>query len=374
MPAAAGSCRAAAPVRPVVAAGPAVTDRTDRLARRDARPRHRGGRAVGSAAIVTPPGRAAVSRLRNRLLSAEARPVFRVGEWADRFEAYLRGEAQLSPHTVAAYVRDLGKFKTWLGERSVAALTIAELSEYVGYLSDQNLAPTSIARHVVSLRQFFRYLQLEAVLTDNLAELLISQKVWERVPRVLSPGKVDKLLEGPDHVDQDRQHLLRDRAILELLYATGARVSEVCSLRLADVHLAEGFIKVHGKGDKERIVPLGPRAVAAVEAYLAKERPVLARRAGTEPAQLILSRTGRALRREQVWKLVKLYAAATGVPTDISPHTLRHSFATHLLSGGADLRQVQELLGHATIRTTQIYTHVDAERLRKVHAMYHPRA
>jgi integrase/recombinase XerD len=218
---------------------------------------------------------------------------------------------------------------------------------------------------------FFRYLQLEGVLKDNLAELLGSQKLWQRVPKVLSPEMVDQFLQSPQKYDPFWR---RDRALLELLYATGCRASEISNLALRDVHLDEGYCLCHGKGDKQRLAPLGRVAADAVRAYLDRERPRLAAVAPQPPPWLLLSRRGKRLRREAIWELVKRYAARAGVPSSISPHTLRHSFATHLLAGGADLRQVQEMLGHASIATTQVYTHIEQSRLKKIHRRFHPRA
>jgi integrase/recombinase XerD len=272
---------------------------------------------------------------------------------------------------VAAYRRDLTHFFDWLQGRNVPELSIRDLADYVGWLHGRELAPATIARHIVSLKVFFRYLQLEGVMPDNLAELLGSQKLWERVPKVLSPEQIERLLASPGRADPSWR---RDRALLELLYATGCRASELSNLRLCDVHLDEAFCICRGKGDKERLVPLGARAVAAVRAYLEHERPKLAAQSHTTADLALLSHRGRRLRRERIWELLKRYARRTGVPPEVSPHTLRHSFATHLLAGGADLRQVQEMLGHASIATTQIYTHVDATRLKAVHKKFHPRA
>lgn len=291
--------------------------------------------------------------------------------WLDAFVAYSAGECHLAENTVAAYRRDLKRFHTWLHGRSVPALSIRELGDYAAWLGRQNLAPASIARHLTSLKVFFRYLQLEGVLQDNLAELLGSQKLWERVPQVLSSKQIDKLMESPCAADR---HWRRDRAMLELLYATGCRASELTNLELADVHLDEGYCLCRGKGDKQRLVPLGGRAIEAFETWLREERPELAERAGGPPRWALLSHRGRKLRRERIWELLKRYVARIGAPPTVSPHTLRHSFATHMLSGGADLRQVQEMLGHASIVTTQIYTHVDASRLKSIHAKFHPRA
>lgn len=290
--------------------------------------------------------------------------------WSESFLDYCRSECHLSANTVAAYRRDLQKFGEWLGPRKIQELTIRELGDYAGWLNARALAPASVARHLVSLKVFFRYLQLEGVLKDNLAELLGSQKLWQRVPQVLSPEMIDKLLTAP------RQHdalWRRDRAMLELLYATGCRASEVSNLRSDDVHLTQGFCLVRGKGDKERLVPLGGRAVAAIKEYLEHERPVITAEAAVPARWLLVSRRGRRLRRERIWELVKRYALRVGAPSSMGPHTLRHSFATHLLAGGADLRQVQEMLGHASIRTTQIYTHVDSSRLKQIHKQFHPR-
>ena len=291
--------------------------------------------------------------------------------WREAFVRYLRSECHLAENTVLAYDRDLRRFLEWLGNRRIEGLTISDLAGYPAWLTQQELAPASISRHVVSLKVFFRYLQLESVLTENQAELLGTQKLWQRVPTVLSPDEIDALLTAPKPPEPWPR---RDRALLELLYATGCRVSELSMLKMRDLHLAERYCLCHGKGDKQRVVPLGKKAATAVEAYLQHERPKLAARQPTPSMFLLLSPRGARLRRERIWELIKRYAKQTGCSPDLSPHSLRHSFATHLLAGGADLRQVQELLGHASIATTQIYTHVDHSRLKKVHAAFHPRA
>ena len=290
-------------------------------------------------------------------------------QWFARFVEYLRTECRLAENSVVAYQRDLTRFNQWLGAKSIPLLTINELADFVSWLKEQDLASSSIARHIVSLKMFFRFLQLEGILVDNLAELLGSQKLWQRVPDVLSPKSIDRFLNAPSSTDS---LYLRDRALLEMLYATGCRVSEISNMQLRDVRLNEGFCKCIGKGNKQRIVHLGEVAMEAVERYMHEHR------ARIDPDEeipwLFLSRTGRKLRREAIWELVKKYALIADIPVSISPHTLRHSFATHLLAGGADLRQVQEMLGHASIATTQIYTHVDQSRLKKVHSNFHPRA
>ncbi len=291
--------------------------------------------------------------------------------WREAFVRYLRSECHLAENTVLAYDRDLRRFLEWLGSRRIEGLTVSDLSGYPAWLMAKELAPASVSRHVVSLKVFFRYLQLESVLSENQAELLGTQKLWQRVPTVLSPDEIEALLTAPR---PPQPWPRRDRAILELLYATGCRVSELSTLKIRDLHLEERYCVCHGKGDKQRVVPLGKKAVAAVEAYLQYERPKLAARQVTPSIFLLLSPRGARLRRERIWELIKRYAKQAGCSADLSPHSLRHSFATHLLAGGADLRQVQEMLGHASIATTQIYTHVDHSRLKKVHAAFHPRA
>lgn len=290
--------------------------------------------------------------------------------WVTALLNYLRSECHLAENSVAAYERDLRRFLEWLNGRKVTKLSVRQLSDYAAWLHSKNLAPASIARHIVSIKIFFRYLQLEGVLKENLAELLGSQKLWHRVPSVMSPEVVSDFLKAPRPYDS---YALRDTALLELLYATGCRASELSTMRVRDIHLAERYCLCHGKGNKQRLVPLGRVAVKVVKRYMDIQRPQLAARAARPPEWLLLSRRGLRLRREAIWELVKKYASRVGGPESISPHTLRHSFATHLLAGGADLRQVQELLGHASIATTQIYTHVDQSRLKKIHLQFHPR-
>lgn len=303
--------------------------------------------------------------------NAAVRTVATADRWLPAFVDYLRGECRLAENSVAAYHRDIRRFQEWLVGRDVTRLTVADLADFAAWLHDRKLAPSSVARHLVGLRMFLRYLQLEGVLRDNVAELLGSQKLWERVPSVLSPEAVNQFLQAPQSFDPFPR---RDRALLELLYATGCRASEISHLKLADLHLTERYCLCHGKGNKQRVVPLGEIAATVVQEYLAHERPGRIAQLAADPGWVLLSRSGRRLRREAIWELVTKYAARAGLPRTISPHTLRHSFATHLLAGGADLRQVQEMLGHASIATTQIYTHVDPGRLKKVHRQFHPRA
>jgi integrase/recombinase XerD len=277
----------------------------------------------------------------------------------------------MSDNTVRAYRSDLNQFHAWyrsFGAASLKQVDLPRLTEYLDHLHGRRLATTSIARQLASLKMFFRYLVLEGVLTESAVELLASPKLWQRLPNVLSPEMIDQLLDAPT---LDDRFPLRDRALLIFLYATGCRASELTNLRLRDVELADRFCRCTGKGNKQRIVSLNPRAVRAVEAYLEQERPQMVGHAGSE--WLFVTRRGNGLSRVMVWKLLKKYAARIGASSQVSPHTLRHSFATHMLAGGAEIRALQEMLGHASIRTTQVYTHVDHSRLKAVHERHHPR-
>jgi integrase/recombinase XerD len=288
------------------------------------------------------------------------------------FRHYIQSERGLAGNTLLAYGRDLDRFSQWVaggGLSSYLAPSLRDLSHYLEFLRAEGLAPPSVARHLVALKVFYRFLRLEERITESTVELLSSPSLWERIPHVLSPESVTKLLDSPLPIDR---FYLRDRAILETLYATGSRASEVVGLKMEDLHLDSAFCKCFGKGSKQRIVPLGQPALDALRAYLEGQRPRLVRAASDAP-WVFVSRGGRALTREMLWVLVKKYARRAGLSGKVSPHTLRHSFATHLLAGGADLRTVQELLGHANIRTTQQYTHVDRDRLRAIHRQFHPR-
>jgi integrase/recombinase XerD len=287
------------------------------------------------------------------------------------FANYVQAERGLAENTRLAYGRDLDRFTGWVaggGLGDYLTPSLRDLSHYLDFLRDEGLAPPSVARHLVALKMFYRFLRLEERTTTATVDLLSSPALWERIPHVLSPENVNKLLDAPQPLDR---MYLRDKALLETLYATGSRASEVVSLKVADVYLDSGFCKCFGKGSKQRIVPLGKFAVAALRAYLDEQRLKLV--ADADSPYVFVSRAGKPLAREMLWVLVRKYARRAGLTTKVSPHTLRHSFATHLLAGGADLRTVQELLGHASIRTTQIYTHVDRERLKTIHRKFHPR-
>ena len=306
-------------------------------------------------------------------MASTANPRAREGDPVGPFLHYLMAECGVSPHTLAAYRSDLMRFVRWrkaMAPGPLASLDVATLVGYVESLQELGLAPSSICRHLASLSTFFRFLVFEGRLADNVAKLLTAPAVWDRLPTVLSPAAVDRLLGSPDTLTRLGR---RDRAVLETLYATGCRASEVAGLRPVDLDLKAGLLRCVGKGNKERQVPLGSRAIAALEDYLRRDRPALvARKPGT--TTVFVSKSGRPLSRTALWSIVKRSARQAGLPSVVSPHTLRHSFATHLLAGGADLRVVQEMLGHASIATTQIYTRVELSRLRAVHAQFHPRS
>ena len=288
------------------------------------------------------------------------------------FLHYLMAECGVSPNTLAAYRSDIARFIRWRKSHAPGPLTAIDLpvlTAYAEHLNGSGLAPSSVGRHLASLSTYFRFLVFDGRLTENLAKLLVAPAVWDRLPKALSPASVDRLLSAPS---SETRLGRRDRAILETLYATGCRASEVAGLRPADVDLVRGTVRCVGKGDKERMVPLGRRAVASLDAYLRRDRPgLVARRPDAEA--LFVSKSGRAIGRVALWRIVTHYAQAAGLPEGVSPHTLRHSFATHLLAGGADLRVVQEILGHASIATTQVYTRVEIGRLLDIHARCHPR-
>jgi integrase/recombinase XerD len=281
-------------------------------------------------------------------------------------------ECGVSPHTLAAYRSDLARFIRWRKQHApgrLEDLSLAALSGYVSYLRDRGLAPSSIGRHLASLSTFFRFLIFEGRLKENMARLLEAPVVWDRLPTVLSPSSVERLLDTPS---LETPLGRRDRAALETLYATGCRASEVVGLRPRDIDFAGGLARCLGKGNKERFVPLGSRARQALEIYLRTDRPRLV--GHRDVPVVFVTRRGKPLSRTGLWRIVKTHAAEAGLDARISPHTLRHSFATHLLAGGADLRVVQEILGHSSIGTTQIYTRVEMSRLLQVHRRCHPRS
>jgi len=281
---------------------------------------------------------------------------------------YLRGEAGVASNTVAAYRRDLERFAAFLGERPVPRTRPEDVASFLMHERARGLAPASVARALVAIRCLLAFLAAEGRLDPRLLLHLDAPRVWERLPGVLAPEDVEALLAAPNA----RTHLgSRDRALFEVLYATGARASETVGLTLDRLELSLRWARVVGKGDRERLVPLGRKAVDALVRYLDHHREKLLR--GRVSDLVFVTRLGAPLRREDLWRLVRRHAVAAGIRGRVSPHTLRHSFATHLLAGGADVRHVQEMLGHASVRTTQVYTHVEADRLRRIHRRFHPR-
>ncbi len=290
----------------------------------------------------------------------------------EQFLDYVSLERGLSANTRAAYAADLLKFKRFLERRRVAVLNSVTRALVLDFLMDERargMGLNSISREFVSIRIWFRFLHEENLLARDVVAAMDSPRLWKVLPANLSLREVEQLLHAPEGEAPLRQ---RDRAILETMYATGLRVSEICRLRVDDLHFDAGFLRCVGKGEKERLVPFSETCARLLQTYLAAVRPVLlGERADRE---VFLSRRGAALSRKTVWHLVKQYARRAGIGKKISPHTLRHSFATHLLYNGAPLRMIQEMLGHADIATTQIYTHLDQSRLKSIHTQFHPRA
>jgi integrase/recombinase XerD len=289
----------------------------------------------------------------------------------ERFGDYLSLEQGAAIRTTDAYARDVSRFVTYARTKGIRAPLGASprlLREFVYHLKDVGLAPASIRRNVSAVRTYFRFLIAEGHLVSDPSERLDTPKRWLTLPDVLTTDEVQRLL---DAVTLDEPLAFRDRAMLELAYGAGLRVSEWISLGVRDVLLEDGLLRVFGKGSKERLVPIGRRAIGAVAIYVRELRPRLER--GIGKGALFLNARGAPLTRMGAWKILRKYVDKAGIKKHVSPHTLRHSFATHLLEGGADLRAVQEMLGHADIATTQIYTHVDREYLRTVHRQFHPR-
>ena len=289
----------------------------------------------------------------------------------DQFIDWAALERGLSPRTCEAYRSDLMKFTAFLARRQVTSLNAVSRQQILDGLMDakaHGLSLNSVSRLFVSIKVFFRFLHQERLLSRNVTEVMDSPRLWRILPATLSIREVERLLGAPAG---DRPLAVRDRALLEIAYATGLRVSELCGLTLDDLHADAGYLRCIGKGRKERIVPFSEKSGAVLARYLEQVRPGLAKEAGNRT--VFLTRGGRPLSRKTVWKRVKRYAHQAGIVKPISPHTLRHSFASHLLHNGAPLRVIQEMLGHADIATTQIYTHVDSSRLKAVHQRFHPR-
>ena len=290
------------------------------------------------------------------------------------FLMHVRVEKGLSANTISAYKRDLYKFEGFARKRKLTVESVGrdDLVDFLAGLYRQKLESRTVARQLVTLRNFFRFAQIQELIPEDPSINLESPKIRRHLPGYLRLEEVEKLLEQPDSKTPTG---LRDRAMLEVLYSTGLRVSELISLGVSDLDVKVGCVRCIGKGDKERIVPVGKKALGMVDKYLREGRPQLLRnaKASSAPA-LFVNRRGAALSRVGVWKILSAYGRRAGLRVPLTPHMLRHSFATHLLEGGADLRSVQLMLGHADISTTQIYTHVVEERLKQIYKAHHPRA
>ena len=295
-----------------------------------------------------------------------------LGRLIREFLNYLSVEAGLSENTVLAYGRDLRDFAGFCifeNVDSVENITALLIQNFLKMLSKvEHKAESSIGRALAAVKMLLRYAVLIGREVDDLSEMLEGPKMWQRLPSVCNKSQVGDLLSSPI---EDDEYYLRDKAMLELLYATGMRASEIAGLKINFLNLKIGYLRCLGKGKKERIIPVSKAAIAAVENYLKELRPELANEHSGD--SVLISRTGRPLSRIEIWRLVKKYSGRCGLGKNVTVHTLRHCFASHLLSGGADLRSVQEMLGHVDISTTQIYTHVDQERLRSLHKQFHPR-
>jgi integrase/recombinase XerD len=298
--------------------------------------------------------------------------------FAESFLDHLAVERGLSANTRASYRLDLQDFAAFLSARSITdlnAVTRDLITDHLLAQRKRGLSPRSLARHLAAIRMFFRYLHHEKLIATNPTATLDTPKLWKTLPHTLTYDEVNALLAAPQPTSKLR---LRDKAMIEFMYATGLRVSEVSRIALNDVNLDAAFLRTTGKGNKERIVPLGSKAIEWIKRYLAESRSKLAVRkkspSAVQAPQLFLSSRGTALSRKTIWHLIKKYARLAGIKKTITPHTLRHSFATHLLDGGGDIRAIQEMLGHASVSTTQIYTHMDSGRLKDAHYRFHPRS
>jgi integrase/recombinase XerD len=292
--------------------------------------------------------------------------------YIERFDDFLALEQGASVQTSRAYKLDIARFVTYAsikGAKAPAEIGAKMLREFVYHLKDLGLSPASIRRNVSAVRTYFKFMLGEGFVVRDPSERLETPKRWRTLPEVLGIEEIEKLLAAPS---LDEPLAFRDRAMLELAYGAGLRVSEWISLGVRDVMLQDHVVRVFGKGATERLVPIGRRAIGAIAIYLRELRPKLEK--GEGKGRLFLNSRGRPLSRMGAWKILRKYVDQVGITKPVSPHTLRHSFATHLLEGGADLRAVQEMLGHVDISTTQIYTHVDREYLRSVHKQFHPRA
>ncbi len=283
-----------------------------------------------------------------------------------RFLNYLTVEKGLSANTLEAYQRDIQKFKNYLEKKGggITSFKKSDLISHINYLRDSGNQATTLARNIAALRGFCKFMLIEGIIEEDPLENLSAPRGWKRIPRIIGIDEVKTLLKKPDG-----EFSLRDQAILEIIYSSGLRVSEAINIKSGDINFEAGFITIMGKGSKERVVPINESALGTIKKYINELRPALLKKR-TSPF-LFLAKGGKPMTRQRLWQLIKKYSA--GLSIKISPHTLRHCFASHLLDGGADLRALQKMLGHTDISTTQIYTQVTPERLKKIHKEHHPR-
>ena len=291
-----------------------------------------------------------------------------MNEFISTYADFLKIEKRQSPNTIASYRHDINYFASYLLDKKLNDVNTGDVRSFLIFLREKGLASSTVARYLSSIKSFYRYLFVEKLILDNPIEVIDSPCSWRKLPNVLSVEEVDALIAAPDIKTSDG---LRDFAMLELLYATGLRVTELISLKLSAVDLSVGYLRTLGKGSKERVVPFGDNARIAIENYLLRVRPSLSKK--TQSTDLFLTRRGTSMTRQGFWKILKKYITKAKISGNVSPHTLRHAFATHLLERGADLRSVQQMLGHSDISSTQIYTHILKERMREVHDRFHPR-
>ena len=291
-------------------------------------------------------------------------------KYVSEYTDFLKIEKRQSQNTVESYRRDVSRFAKYLSNNQLGGSKTSDVRSFLVFLrNEEGLAPSSVARCLSSLKSFYNFLYVESLISENPIETIASPRPWRKLPNVMSMQEVDALIAAPDI---NTLAGVRDLAMLELMYATGLRVSELVSLKMSAVNLEVGYLRSLGKGSKERVVPIGDIAKTTIEKYVINARPLFRKKCGTE--DLFLTRRGNAMTRQGFWKILKKYSIKAKIVGTVSPHALRHAFATHLLERGADLRSVQKMLGHADISSTQIYTHVLRERMREVHERFHPRA
>ena len=293
-----------------------------------------------------------------------------MNKYVSEYTDYLKIEKRQSQNTLAAYRRDVSRFANYLPNKRLDDAKVSDVRSFLVFLrNEEGLAPSSVARCLSSLKSFYEYLSVENLISENPTETIASPRPWRKLPNVMSVEEVDALIATPDI---NTLAGIRDLAMLELIYATGLRVSELVSLKMSAVDLEVGYLRSLGKGSKERVVPIGDVAKTAIESYVNNARPLFQKK--RRSGDLFLTRRGNAMTRQGFWKILKKYSIKAKIEGPVSPHALRHAFATHLLERGADLRSVQMMLGHSDISTTQIYTHVLRQRMREVYERFHPRA